>query len=308
MNPMNIRLEDFPSLDPSKATKWAPIVCRPKEASLEKFIVGIVAVDKDGYHIEVANQLSRLGCLYGDNAMPIALSIEIAVAWLEEVFADGDTSLLDLRFPVTNIFLGKCESAIGVEREEVAQEWMATLSSFYEKPENAVYSSAQSVVANAKEELQAQKLRLPVRVLTVIERQEPSLLEYFHEDVRNKSFRRLRANARIKIDYNGRKLSANIDDFNVDAPARTVGVLKQRMWDLSIQRERVAQSSKAINDFEMLVDFPQYRIADKQPSSIARIQEHVRELTEQADSEQIRLRTMSGPNQIGEHILHKESV
>ena len=126
--------------------------------------------------------------------------------------------------------------------------------------------------------------------------------------MRKRSARRARANARVKIDYDGIKLSANIDDFNVDKPSDTVGKLKQRMWDLAMQRERSANNFSGRKDYEMLVDFPRYRLLDKRPTSINRIEDHLGELGRQADREQIRLRTLIGASQIGEHILKLEDA
>lgn len=306
MTSINIPLDSFPIVDPAKKTLWAPILCHPKEASWEKLVVGIVAIDGDGFHIEVANRLSRLGCLYEERAMPIALSIEIAISWLEEVLCQGNQELSKIVLPVANISLGGAEEAVGLPCREVAEQWMASLSSLHADSEPNRQGLVVDTLSEAKSSIAARPLRLPVRVLSMIEKRDPSLLEFFHEDVRNRRTRRRRANARIKIDYNGRNLSANIDNFNVDSPASTVGILKQRMWDLAIERERGVRGSDLQRAFEMLVDFPQHRALDKRPSSVERIQEHLRELTEQADSEEIRLRTMSGAQQIGEHILARE--
>lgn len=308
MTLIDIPLSDFPSLDLTRKTNWAPILCQPKEASWERFVVGIVAIDEDGFHIEVANRLSRLGCLYDDRAMPIALAVEIAMGWLEEALSKGHTTLSEVVFPVSNISLGDCQVASGIQCKEVAQQWMGSLSSFYESSNTDGKLQPLETVSEAMDAIVARPLRLPVQVLTIIERHDISLLEYFHEDVRKRSTRRARANARVKIDYNGRRLSANIDRFNVDLPSATVGQLKQRMWDLAIQRDRTIATSQSHKAFEMLVDFPRHRLLDKRQSSVERIQEHLRELTKQADREEIRLQTMSGANEIGEHILKMETV
>lgn len=308
MTLINIPLEDFPSLDLSRKTRWAPILCQPKEASWEKFVVGIVAIEGDDFHIEVANRLSRLGCLYDERAMPIALAIEIAMGWLEEVISEGNTALSEIAFPVSNVSLGDCQVASGIKCKEVAQQWMGSLSSFYEPFSDDEKSHNLETVSEAIESIAARPLRLPVQVLTVIEKHDISLLEYFHEDVRNRSTRRARANARVKIDYNGRRLSANIDRFNIDLPSATVGQLKQRMWDLAIQRDRSIGTPQSHKVFEMLVDFPGHRLLDKRQSSVERIQEHLKELTKQADREEIRLQTLSGAHEIGKHILKMETA
>lgn len=308
MTSVDIPMGDFPAIDSEKEATWAAIICRPKQASWEQFVVGIVAVDGDGFHIEAANRLSRLGCLYDERAMPIILSVEIAISWLEEVLSSGVKKLSELDFPVENISFGDCQTASGLSCREISELWMGSLSSFYEKTSNDFALKAAAVVEASLHEVERQPLRLPVQVLGIIEKKNTALLEYFHEDVRSRSTRRVRANARIKIDYDGPRLSANIDRFNVDAPSSTVGTLKQRMWDLAIQRDKSTKSTRGSKAFEMLVDFPKYRMIDKRPKSISRIQDHLHELTQQADREEIRLRTLSGAREIGEHILLLESA
>ena len=308
MTSINVPLDGFPNLDRSKRTSWAPILCHPKEASWETFVIGIVAIDSDCFHIEVANRLARLGCLYEEKAMPIALSIEMAIGWLEEVLSAGEAKLEDIVFPVSNVALGDCQVATGIQCKEVAKQWMGSLSSFYEPLKVGEVVQMREEISEIANAISAQPSRLPVQVLNMIEKRSVKLLQYFHEDVRNRSSRRVRANARVKIDYDGMRLSANIDSFNFDAPSKTVGQLKQRLWDLAVQRDRSTESRNPHKDFEMLVEFPKHRLLDKSPKSVERIVEHLRELSAQADREEIRLRKMSSPNEICEHILKVENA
>ncbi|GLQ25784.1 hypothetical protein [Sulfitobacter pacificus] len=308
MSHINLQFEDFPVIDNARSVTWAPILCHPKDASWERFVVGIIAKDADGFHVEVANRLARLGCLYDERAMPLMLSVEIAIDWLDQNLSDGISSLSDLNFPVDGLAIGECQTSVGLSAKDTATLWMASLSSFYEKAEKHEPSTAGDVIAIASNKIERRLERLPVQVLGVVERRHSNLLGYFHEDVRNRREKRARANARIKIDYDGMKLSANIDRFNVDQPTATVGMLKQRMWDLAVQREKLEPASRDTKSFEMLVDFPQHRYLDKPRRSIERIQEHLRELTAQADREQIMLRTLAGAEQIGEHIVRRETA
>lgn len=308
MTNINIPLEDFPSVDGQRSVIWAPILCHPKEASWERFVVGIVAVDADGFHIEPANCLARLGCLYEDRAVPLLMSVEIVVDWLNSVLSGGRVELPDLVSPVEGLSLGECQTGVGLSREQTARLWMASLSSFYKRANDLSTTSESEVLKLAGNQISARLERLPVQVLNVVERQASNLLAFFHEDVRNRRAKRVRANARIKIDYDGIKLSANIDRFNVDKPTATVGMLKQRMWDLSVQREKSRVEVRDAKSFEMLVEFPQHRYLDKSKNSVERIQEHLRELTAQADKEQIRLRTLAGAEKIGEHIIMRETA
>lgn len=308
MTNFGVTFDDFPALDASKPVTWAAIICNPKEASWERFVVGVVAVNDDGFHIEAANRLSRLACLYENRAAPVVLSVEIAISWLTKVLASGVSDLNRLSFPVGNISIGESHEVVGLSCREVSRLWMETLSSFYEAPKSETAITATKVMANAAREVEERKFRLPVQVLGFIERENSSLLRYFHEDVRNRRTQRRRANARIKIDYDGMKLSANIDRFNIDAPSPSVGTMKQRMWDLAVQRDKMPIDALTTRQFEMLVDFPKHRVFDKKPKSVERIQEHLSELTAQADREEIRLRTLAGPREIGEHILKLENV
>ncbi|UOA27882.1 hypothetical protein [Pseudosulfitobacter sp. DSM 107133] len=308
MTNFGVKFEDFPTVDASRSVTWAPIICNPKDASWERFVVGVVAISDDGFHIEAANRLSRLACLYEGRARSVVLSVEIAISWLTEFLASGTASLEQLDFPVGNISIGETHSVTGISCKEVSQLWMETLSSFYEVPKSQAVDTAVSVVEYALREVDELKLRLPVQVLGIVERENSSLLRFFHEDVRNRRTRRRRANARIKIDYDGKILSANIDDFNIDAPSPSVGIMKQRMWDLAVQRDKTPAEALKSRRFEMLVGFPKHRVFEKKPKSVERIQEHLRELTAQADREEIRLRTLTGPREIGEHIVRLESA
>ena len=309
MTPIQFPLDGLPDLDRSRVTRWAPILCHPREASSETFVVGVVAVGDNDFHIECANRLSKLACLYDEAAMPIAMSIQMAVGWLEEVLSRKSVpNLEELAFPVGNIEFGEYRQTMGLGCQEVAKHWMATLSSFYEKTASESALEQKLQFEEAISEIETTKERLPVQVLGIIETQNKELLEFFHEDVRSRRARRARANARVKIDYDGMRLSANIDFFDVDKPAPTVGKLKQRMWDLAVQRERNSAKNLRSKEYEMLVDFPRHRLLDKRPHLIARIEDHLDELERQADREQIRFRPLQGAEGIGKHILEKEAA
>ena len=308
MTSVNFPVAGLLKVDRKKPTNWAPILCHPREASQETFVVGIVAITEGEFHIEPANKLSRLACLYADDAKPLVLGIQMAIEWLESTLADIPPSKLSaVEFPVSNITLGECRQAFGLGCKSIASHWMATLSSFYDK--TTVSQNAEiSLLSDSIREIEQRSRRLPVQVLGFIEQRNAKLLAYFHEDVRKKSLRRVRANARVKIDYDGIKLSANIDRFDVDSPSQTVGKLKQQMWDLAIQREKSSAAQLPAKNYELLVDLSPYEFIDKREASVERIKDHIGELTRQADREEIRFRSLDGPTQIGEHILAREAA
>ncbi len=119
----------FPQLHDGVRARWAPVFFEPISGSYERFVVGVAAINDQGFHLEWANQLDRLTCFYGTDAVGAVSAIQIAGEYLKDDLAKRASEALSSPDPaVTGIGFGELREAEGSSLESVAKSWMAALS------------------------------------------------------------------------------------------------------------------------------------------------------------------------------------
>lgn len=309
---MNISIDTdiFPSFQEGVRAQWIPIFFEPIAGSYERFVVGVGAINKSGFHLEWANQLDRLKCFYGADAVGVVSAIEIAGDYLRfdlskrsiEAFTKPDPA-------VTGIAFGHLRDAEGSSLKGVAQSWLSTLSSLYIKPSSDVEATDLTGLKEvAPETTQGSGDRLPFLVCDYVKFRRDGFASFFSIDLREGRARRLKGSShKIVIDFSGSKLVANFGTLKAGALTGSVNLIKRRLWDLKVERDR-APGSEFARKHEMILQRPPKddpQVTEKQQ---ANIDEAFEALEHQADQEELRLRALSSVQQIGDHVLSVEAA
>lgn len=295
----------FPQLHDGVRAQWAPVFFEPISGSYERFVVGVAVFNKQGFYLEWANQLDRLKCFYGPDAVGAISAIQIAGEYLEDDLAKraGDA----VREPdpaVTGIAFGEVREAEGSSLEGVAKSWMAALSSLY------LSDNAATVIETELHEMSAESSgdRLPFLVCDYVKSKRIGLADHFSSDLRENRTRRAKKNSQEPvIDFSGSRLVANFGTLRVSALPRSFEVVKLRLWDLNTVQVREGESM-VTREYEMILQRPPKddpQVSDKQQN---RLEAALKELEEQADEKSLRLRPLDTYQQIGEHVLDAEAA
>jgi len=309
MTTIDLTSSGFPTLERHVHAKWAPILLQPISGSYERLVVGCAVVNDSGFHLETANALQRLKCLYADRADGVAFVVEVASQAIQQDLAKrGIAALTDATSPLSGIHIGSPRDAEGSSLEAIAKDWMSVLSSLYEQQqaENAL------IVAELVDEVLLATRpkntdRLPQLVLEKVSNLDLSLARHFSERIIEGRSRRRSAAHKLDIDYKGKRLVANFATLNAARIRPAVGNIKQRLWDLKIDREQDIEAGKN-REHELIVQVPRPddpQVSDKQ---YKRLKLEYDGLLEQADKLKLILREFNTPSQIGEHIVKKEAA
>ena len=303
---MAIEVSHFPRLRAGIRAKWAPILISPIMGSMERLVIGVAAASSEAWHIERANMLRRLECLYGKAAETVIFAAQVAMNDLRaDLGARGITALTDPKKTFSGISIGPLADGEANSIEELCCVWMTSLSSLYSA------EAMQLMAAVPAEPLVAEALttswdRLPALVLRYVTNVRPGLEPFFNEDVRAQRTRRRSTKVHsVIIDFAGSHLVANFGTLIASHHAASVDKIKRRIFDLIVERdiEALALRSRA---HEMIVQHPapdDPQITERQAAVLL---EGLTALTEQSSREEITLVPMTSVAAIGDHVLQAE--
>lgn len=300
----------FPAFQRSIRARWAPVMMEPIVGSFERLVIGVAAVSSDGFHLEMANALDRLECLYRGDAG----SLIYAAALMEESLRDDLArraldALQDPRPAISGMIVGQCRDGEGESLAAIARSWLASLSSLY-RPASGATLDLFPEPANDPEDVREAIFGnpLPRQVMDYVIGQRERFAGYFNADIRaGKKHRFAGRSHEVHIDFAGSRLVAN---FEALVPARissSVTTIKRRLWDLKVERDRAPELVKG-RKHEMLVHSP----ASNNPLFTAKQHENVQEalqaLEEQAGQEELRFVSLSSVNEIGDRVIRAEAA
>ncbi|MBB4798607.1 hypothetical protein HNP32_002351 [Brevundimonas bullata] len=294
-------LHDFPSVEGTIACRWAPVLLSPILDSPEKLVIGVVAANGGGFHIERANALNRLQCLFGKAAETAIFAAEVAFEELAENLSEsGHEALRERALVFTGVTLGEVRGGEGNSLRDVARTWMSALSSLYEyRADTAVEVVA---MQEAAEELGARGGdRLPIMVLEDVVARNPAYGHFFSEEIRMKRQRRSKV-ADIGIDFSSPDLVANFATLGPSAQAKSVDRIKRKLFDLIVRRD-AEQTTFLPRAHEMIVYSPGIidpLISEKQRDQLDEVHD---ELGEQSKREEIGFLPVTGVSDITQRIL-----
>jgi hypothetical protein len=270
-------------------------------------VIGVAAVNDAGFHIERANCLDRLFCIFSDNASSAIMAAEAGLDSLTDDLASRSLDALRDYKPVfSGVVLGELAEAQGASLGAIASSWMASLSSVYSQDEVDTSMPAVADVAVPEQYRDRQRDRLPSLILEYVNIRRPGLSSFFNEEIRERSPRRRSNASAVLIDYAGSRLVANFGTLTVVNHAISVDRVKRRLWDLKVDRDN--EKGVFVRDHEMLVRYPAVSDTQFSPRQVERISDALSALEEQADQEEIRFRPMHTVEEIGDHLLQKEAA
>lgn len=299
---------DFPASTGFVRAKWAPLLLRPILGSPEQLVIGVVAVNEAGFHLERANSFARLTCLFSGEANSSILASQAALDALEaDLSSRALEAIVEYQPIFSGIVLGDVGEAEGPSLKSIASSWMASLSSLYSASSELALTAEDAVVAADAPESSRPRDRLPALVLDYVKNKRPGLDKFFSEEIREQHVRR-RANASaVYIDFAGSKIVANFGTLSATHHVASVDRIKRRLWDLKVDRDN-EKGGLAKRDHEMIVQHPSKTDPQFTERQLDRMEEALAALEQQADQEEIRFRPMHTINQIGDHLLAKEAA
>ena len=306
LKPEQLKPEQFPSTKSMARAKWAPILLAPIMGSPERFVIGVAAVGEDDFHVEQANELRRLQCLYGKAAGTAVFAAEVALDDLRIDLAErGMAALIEPAASFSGIEVGPVAEGEAPSVEQVARAWMASLSSLYDADKALTLETGElRVMASAEDSGVAE--RLPSLVLEYVTGHRPTLEKFFSKDIREQRQRRRRTKVHgVLIDFAGSHLVANFGTLLVSSYATSIDRVKRRMWDLKVNRDSET-GSVTKRKHEMIVQHPgtdDPQVSERQYDTI---NEAIAGLSDQAHREEIDFQSMVNVSQIGDHLLQVE--
>ncbi|RVU36221.1 hypothetical protein EOI86_13445 [Hwanghaeella grinnelliae] len=298
----------FPSVEHSVRAHWAPILLRPISGSIEQLVVGVATANAEGFHVELANALDRLQCLYGPDATGAIKAVELAGEHLEHDLSKRSVeALFKPDSIVTGVFVGECMEAEGLSLESLAQSWMTALSSLYVAPEEHYELVAPMSVAIVEDvDGGGEGDRLPFMVCDYIKSHRDGYGVYFSADLQAGRPRRAKgSSSKVIIDFAGPKLVANFGTLRAGSLTSSVHRIKRRLWDLKVDRDKEPNVHFA-RAHEMMLHRPSKddpQVTERQQNNI---DEALEELEAQADQEELRLLAFENVQAIGKRILDIE--
>lgn len=296
----------FPQPVRTVRARWAPIYLSPIMGSPERLVVAVAVASERGFHLEAANALKRLECLYGPSAETALFAIEVATEELTTALAaSGPSALTEGTLVFSGVTVGQVLEGEARTEKDLAITWMNALSSLYRTNEPM---NEERGVVDLDPTRASQPDRLPVLVLDHVRTVAPPLIEYFSDEIR--SHRRRRATsgiAGINIDYAGSKYVANFATLQVSTRAHSVDRIKRKMFDLKVRRD-ADHGLFEPRTHEMIVFTPPLDSPLITEGQRSRLDEALEDLTEQSKTEGFALLAMHAVPEIGHRLLQSERL
>jgi len=300
-----LTVESFPGVFETQRGRWAPIYLSPILGSPERLIIAVVAVNDTGFHIEAANSLKKLECLYGRAAETAIFASEVALNELRSLLSDrGKEALTEGALVFSGVNVGAVSDGEARSLPDLARTWMAALSSLYR------YEAAELVQRAPIEQIDdgvGPQDRLPLLVLDHVNSIRPALGNYFSEEIRLQLRRRPKSKiAGVSIDFSGPKLVANFATLQANTQATAVDRIKRKMFDLKVRRD---EDGRLLPQrlHEMIVFTPPRESLSLNERQLERLDDALYELTFQSSREGFNFRAMHGVPDIGARLLLLES-
>jgi hypothetical protein len=298
----------FPRFVNAIRANWAPVFLSPIRGSQERLVIAIAVFNEEGFHIEAANALSRLQCLYGSQADIVIQVASVALDELQfDLAARSASAVSDFRPTITGLTVGDIRLAEGISLQSIGVAWMSAMSSLYDLNVSDAVLETDDLDATYEDRFEALATgdRLPRLVLDYVVAERNGLANFFRNDL--SGTQRRRRSHEVSIDFTGSKLVANFGTLQATRLTQSVDLIKRRLWDLKVDRD--SETSDVFRrNHEMLIQVP----ADGDPQVSERQFEKLtvarKALEEQADQEELRLEAFNSVSAIGQRVLVAEGT
>jgi hypothetical protein len=285
---------------------WAPVYLSPVLGSPERLVVAVAAASGGDFHIEAANQLKRLQCLYGSACETALFATQVALEELRGALAgSGQGALKEGAVVFSGVTIGEVLEGEARSTQDLARTWMRAMSSLY------LYAEALPMpdnIADLDDRASGSQDRLPSLVLDHVRRVAPPLSSYFSEEIRASRRRRVSSRiAGISIDYGGPKFVANFATLQASAQAHSLDRIKRKMFDLKVRRDADYGLFPA-RAHEMVIFSPPPNNPILNEKQSERLSEALDELGSQAKSEEFGFASLHDVAAIGDRLLRAEAM
>lgn len=299
---------NFPSRDNLTVGKWRPIFFRPHPDSPEQFILGLIAWNNDGAVALPANATRKIKCLFGESSETVLLAQRSAIAAIRDHLSRTGPQALDgLRFGFSGICLGNEQVGEARDAHALANYWLNRISALHiNTPETRLLGDddEESIeVFSAK----ISNDRLPVMVYHAVEKENPTLADYFSSEIRYRAQRAPKpAPQKVFIGFAGDSLVANFATLRPSRSRVMVDHVKRLMWDLARYRDDEQGLLPSERKFEMVV----YRRSVDDPeltrSQDDQLREMISDLGDQGAREDIGVQSRDSVEGIAKFLQNSE--
>jgi len=296
----------FPAFIDSVHAHWVPVFLTPIRGSEERLVIGVAVFNSSAFHIEPANALSRLHCLYGSQADIVIQVAGIALDELTHYFIERPSESISNFHPsISGVHIGAPREGEGVSLQAIGVSWMGALSSLYDANSVSGDLSSTNPDLSFEEQFSSSTVgdRLPILIRDYVINNRAGLARYFQQDIDEKP--RRRRSYEVFLDFTGSKLVANFGTLQAGRVTSSVDLIKRRLWDLKVDRDS-EKNTAFERKHEMLIQMPSAddpQISKKQFENLNTAREA---LEQQADQEELRLESFTSVAEIGERILTAE--
>ena len=294
----------FPQLPSVVRARWAPVYLSPILGSPERLVIAVVTVNEAGFHVEAANALTRLRCLYGRAAETALFAAEVALDELRGALAErGAEALRTGALVFSGVSIGEVVEGEARTLSALARTWMAALSSLYKYeplPED-------EEIVEGRDGQQAAD-RLPILVLEHVVSLQPTYSNFFSESIREHRQRRLSKKvAGIDIDFHGARFVANFSTLQAGSLAQGVDRVKRKMFDLKVTRDAERATLFGPQTHEMILFTPGRESPLLSEKQADHIEEALQELQEQSEREGFGLAALHEVPAIADRVVSAEA-
>jgi len=303
-----LTVSDFPSAAGLVRAQWAPVLLRPILGSPEQLVIGVAVANSTAFHLERANRLDRLHCLFSNDAEAAILAAQASLeALASDLVSRAANALVEFEPVFSSVSIGELHEGEGPSLESIASSWMMALSSLYTATPDTEAQLVTSAVAIDVLERGPPADRLPTLIMEYVSRKRPGLTEFFNETIRQNMSARRGNVSRVIIDYAGSHLVANFGTLSVASHAASVDRIKRRLWDLKVARD-LERGQLVDRLHELFVQHPAETDPQFTVRQLDRISESIETLKDQARQEEIEFSPLHTVSQIGEIVLQREAV
>jgi hypothetical protein len=217
---------------------WQPVFFRFNFDTPERLVAAVVAFANGQWHLERANSLERLKCLYGSDAL---VALDIIKIGLDELQASFERIEQNNILGVTGLELGTKYDAQGRDASEIAQRWLRQTSSLHNQRRenhNPILGEVDTTAVFDALARDISKDRLSVLVMEQMVKVSPQSRGMFNSHVhkleKHEGAKFLSHGAYVA--FNGKKVAANFSTIRPGRNKISVDISKRLMWDLKQHR------------------------------------------------------------------------
>lgn len=235
---------EFPDDPQMKDGVWRPIFFHSNFDTPERLVAGVVSHVGGVWHLQIANALDRLKCLYGKESDIAIEAIEAGLQDLENTLRERNE--LPKHLAVSGLTFGEARNAQAIDAASLSQRWLRTISALHDHArEFSLEHSAAALLdegdaASNRVSRAIERDRLSVLVFEDLVGRAPQTRGMFNPHVRklseNESSRLLSHQAYVA--YDGKKVAANFSTLKAGRHKVSVDIAKRLMWDLEQHREQ----------------------------------------------------------------------